>query len=1351
MHRVEVADEELNQLRRLIAGDPNLIKPESLVETFSTLFEKNRDERIFLEAAQLLANYYRKSSTYIRCKINCCLAKANPIGRVYFCNQFFSMTDVHVPRSLILSHVQMEKFLAVSNESAVFPSQVYAFGTNRTLNLGVISDGRPVIEPKTVNIETVVKISMSNSHTLFLTVSGQVYGCGNTADSRLGGGENREKGFVMTPLKIDLPAAANEIVLDIWAGDTYSMILTKGLLHLFGKCERLDACGSKISTNYSVYKYFDGFNAITRSEDGTVSFRNVRGDLDYEIDRSKRFFESPMRAPPIWKIIKTTISIDDQPLEITLSLVHGVLKWRYGSIGDNVVLNVTGHFLQKSHIIDYNVDSKGIIWILLDKMGLYRGRLRAFEKLNEGFYMKTLKSNRRNQRIAEHAVFALLEEIPGTWGVDCFGLSPDGCNCIFQIGSLGRKEMSKIEWDKESFAATDSYDSVLGEIEQRTNRSVRPSRVLLSIQINGTRDRLAEIHSKFSSNQLQMTEDHTVIAFDLRNRVAFLFWLLDLENGSEPARLVENISPPETNFEEFIDARIRKLEKKFMQLYPDYNLRYYYRRASMSSLVSHIKANSAISKCGVGFEDAFPEGNIGRLIMLPVLYIPPPRIIPDTPNETGVCLSFLEACIRVANNFFLFCADSEPQRLYDLFFDKIRYYFEMLNSILDDLENDIEGYHLKVGARFEKIDKNIKPVVLRTGFRLANIEKIWKERVEEGRFTAAEFPLDCEIFCNLTDRDIMRIFTSSKILKLSFPEVDSFMENGKLDLSTLSKSEDAEFRGLIAALVYNFLVHRHQKFFKLLRKRGLDGGSVKANSPSLYKYASYDEIEMFFRKFGLRLVAVQYKDLEIGYCLMYDREETLFVSPSDGPSEVWNLISSDGVKIPCSKYLLMLHSASLIAKVNFDQMTKEVQFGGGSEEEVFIDVDQPEEVVKNALTGLVAPTSLRKLTSEQLVNVIIFYDFHLMLEAKDDAIDTIFETATIHWLMKSYDVLQNLMSMDEDFGSRFEKHPHLAIYLRDSHELPFQWIKRATTAVYTEKETHVLDFSRTIANWRIYKGDGLMQLLFDGKTKPEIDPTVFLDFLEDYGHELKISEKFSQKPETSPPPSTSGTSRIRTTSEASHSLPSTKREREKTVSESVARTNEDHQEKILENTVSTLELSSPKKELKREASSPVDMVSPRLASSPSLDDFPVASTSSPSSSTLKNKKFYLKGAKFFRANQMLQPASPKNAWSVENSPAGSSKSNPTIDSNAPVAKSPTISFKEIIDEQTRKQKNRNVRKAVPLEDIEKETMAKDEILETYKQGFNREAAVSVDVVERKDDDQEDEEPEWVDAPASFRK
>lgn len=82
---------------------------------------------------------------------------------------------------------------------------VTAVGSNRFFNLGLLSDGSPVSEPRLVPVPRVIQIEMTNTHTIFLTAENQIYGCGKASSFLPDKTEETDGGYVALPTLVEIP------------------------------------------------------------------------------------------------------------------------------------------------------------------------------------------------------------------------------------------------------------------------------------------------------------------------------------------------------------------------------------------------------------------------------------------------------------------------------------------------------------------------------------------------------------------------------------------------------------------------------------------------------------------------------------------------------------------------------------------------------------------------------------------------------------------------------------------------------------------------------------------------------------------------------------------------------------------------------------------------------------------------------------------------------------------------------------------------------------------------------------------------------------------------------------------
>lgn len=99
----------------------------------------------------------------------------------------------------------------------------YACGLNSEGSLGLpsVNNGKRILVPTKINLESVIDISAGGWHSLFLTVDGKVYGCGSNKFGQLGMSEMSSS---LVPIHIN--RFFDHVIMSVNAGDNYSMFLT---------------------------------------------------------------------------------------------------------------------------------------------------------------------------------------------------------------------------------------------------------------------------------------------------------------------------------------------------------------------------------------------------------------------------------------------------------------------------------------------------------------------------------------------------------------------------------------------------------------------------------------------------------------------------------------------------------------------------------------------------------------------------------------------------------------------------------------------------------------------------------------------------------------------------------------------------------------------------------------------------------------------------------------------------------------------------------------------------------------------------------------------------------------------
>ncbi|VDP00236.1 unnamed protein product [Heligmosomoides polygyrus] len=171
-----------------------------------------------------------------------------------------------------------------SESEQLLPSYAMAVGENSSFTLGLAADG-PVREARKVSLEGVKKVSMSNSHTLFLTQKGEVYACGQA--SNFDTGEDNGS-LIVNPIKIEFRGESLPIV-DLAAGPNHSIFITSksvyvcGLNRNFCIGQRNENCQysmkkMKLPTHESIKKVL--FYKVFTNADCTIVFSSFQSETD---------------------------------------------------------------------------------------------------------------------------------------------------------------------------------------------------------------------------------------------------------------------------------------------------------------------------------------------------------------------------------------------------------------------------------------------------------------------------------------------------------------------------------------------------------------------------------------------------------------------------------------------------------------------------------------------------------------------------------------------------------------------------------------------------------------------------------------------------------------------------------------------------------------------------------------------------------------------------------------------------------------------------------------------------------------------------------------------------------------
>ncbi|XGW21862.1 hypothetical protein V3C99_004654, partial [Haemonchus contortus] len=389
-----------------------------------------------------------------------------------------SRSNVTVPLRLLLHDV----IPAAQERDQILPSYAMATGDNSTFTLGLAADG-PVGDARKVPLEAVKKVSMSNSHTLFLTNKGDVFGCGLA--SNFGRDENNGS-LVVNPIKLSFPGEALPFV-DIAAGSHHSVFLTSksvyvcGLNSNFCLGQKNDKCRypmtkvklqlpdgmkkvhfDKVFTNDHCTIVFAFVSAtselwIAGKTPLTVieGFTRVEQGLDiYDVIRSDpncltMFSELEVVRIGFTSVIMPLVTFSynhkkRKDLMVTLCNDAGTLKYTFDSHSGLVplepcVISVNG-VLVDLRCVNYHVTAKGDVVFMgnprnscSDYYTLHRGKVVLIEdkEVEDGF----TSAHGTGSIISGLRVFLLLQEFHGAHLVSSFACSQDGKNLLYVTNS----------------------------------------------------------------------------------------------------------------------------------------------------------------------------------------------------------------------------------------------------------------------------------------------------------------------------------------------------------------------------------------------------------------------------------------------------------------------------------------------------------------------------------------------------------------------------------------------------------------------------------------------------------------------------------------------------------------------------------------------------------------------------------------------------------------------------------------------------------------------------------------------------------------------------------------------------
>ncbi|KAL6729424.1 hypothetical protein Aduo_000478 [Ancylostoma duodenale] len=175
-----------------------------------------------------LADVFANSSLWVQSRIIMELHRAHQTClNVLLVNALRTLhPSVSVPVRLLCHNVTG----LASEPELCLQSYAMAVGANTNSKLG-FAHSDPVSELCRLPLENVVKVSMSDTHTLFLTRNGDVYGCGLSANFLTG--LSCEE-IIQEPVRIRFPVEAPRIV-DIAAGPHHSVFISPEKIYVCGR------------------------------------------------------------------------------------------------------------------------------------------------------------------------------------------------------------------------------------------------------------------------------------------------------------------------------------------------------------------------------------------------------------------------------------------------------------------------------------------------------------------------------------------------------------------------------------------------------------------------------------------------------------------------------------------------------------------------------------------------------------------------------------------------------------------------------------------------------------------------------------------------------------------------------------------------------------------------------------------------------------------------------------------------------------------------------------------------------------------------------------------------------------
>ncbi|CAB3408248.1 unnamed protein product [Caenorhabditis bovis] len=212
---------------------------ETEIERIARLFEKivevaidSKSQKMVEDAMTEILNFARRSSPCVNRILTEKFNLLPPHHRLLLMNRCASDECGKLSRMSLL-HGKFSGNVQSSHPLSKLQTTLFAKGSNKCFNLGIMSDGAPVEKFRVIDIPSVRRFALSNKHSVFATNLGKLYGCGKTANLLFGADQESQKnGYFMMPTEIALPFGPEENIYDIAAADTYTAILTNEKLYI---------------------------------------------------------------------------------------------------------------------------------------------------------------------------------------------------------------------------------------------------------------------------------------------------------------------------------------------------------------------------------------------------------------------------------------------------------------------------------------------------------------------------------------------------------------------------------------------------------------------------------------------------------------------------------------------------------------------------------------------------------------------------------------------------------------------------------------------------------------------------------------------------------------------------------------------------------------------------------------------------------------------------------------------------------------------------------------------------------------------------------------------------------------